>query len=342
MNIVFIVLFVMLLYMRKRMLSLPDFKQKQVILAFLSRGERLSFKNDNVIIKDKDGVIKHQSTCYKLFTLFIVGHASITTGLLQRSKKFGFNLILMGHNLRVYGQFNYKTEGNFLLRHKQYKRDDILIARHLVYNKLSEQCESLKSIRKKNEKLTEAIKKIKGYRSDLFQQELKIQSFLGLEGVSARLYFQQMFGEFNWKGRKPRAKRDTTNTLLDIGYTLLFNFVEGLLNQYGFDLYQGVYHQNFYQRKSLVCDLVEPFRTIIDGKIRKAHRLGQINEDDFDIRHDQYLLFGEGSKKYSTLMLEEIMKHKQDIFLYVQNYYRCFMKGKEIDEYPIFSRFKGN
>ena len=51
------------------MMSLPDFKQKQIILALLNMGEKLSFKNDNIVITDVDGKIKHQSTCYKLFAL---------------------------------------------------------------------------------------------------------------------------------------------------------------------------------------------------------------------------------------------------------------------------------
>ena len=51
---------------------------------------------------------------------------------------------------------------------------------------------------------------------------------------------------------------------MDIGYTYLFNFIDALLRLYGFDTYLGFYHKEFYQRKSLVCDVVEPFRCIID------------------------------------------------------------------------------
>lgn len=59
-----------------------------------------------------------QSTCYKLFALFIVGHISITSGLLQRSKKFGFSITMFSYGLIPYGTWQYKTEGNFLLRQK--------------------------------------------------------------------------------------------------------------------------------------------------------------------------------------------------------------------------------
>lgn len=322
------------------MLSAPDFKQKQIALAFLSRGDKLSFKNDNIVIKDCDGITKHQSTCYRLFTLFVVGHACITTGLLQRSKKFGFNLILMGHNLNTYGQFNYKTEGNVLLRQKQYNRQGLAIAQHLVNNKIEQQKTALKQIRQKDQQLKTSIKQLQDYQNKVQTKATDLYSLLGIEGVASKVYFQNMFAQFDWHGRKPRAKRDIINTLLDIGYTLLFNLMEGLLNQYGFDTYQGVYHQNFYQRKSLVCDLVEPFRVIIDTRIRKAYNTGQINEEDFDIMQGQYRLFGANSKKYLAFLLESLMEHKQAMFLYVQTYYRCFIRDKEVSDYPLFNKFK--
>ena len=139
--------------------------------------------------------------------------------------------------------------------------------------------------------------------------------------------------------QKSRTK-DPTNTLLDIGYTLLFNFIEGLLNLYGFDLYRGVYHKKFYQRKSLVCDLVEPFRPAIDSRIRKAYSLGQVNKEDFNLTQGQYRLYGEKSRSYIKFLLEEIVIHKQGMFKYVQQYYRSFMRDKPIENYPLFDKFK--
>jgi len=82
-------------------------------------------------------------------------------------------------------------------------------------------------------------------------------------------------------GRYPRTKIDKNNLLLDMGYTFLFHFIETLLCLYGFDLYEGFYHKRFYQRKSLVCDVQEPFRCIIDEALKKAYNLGRISEKDF-------------------------------------------------------------
>jgi len=318
------------------MMSLPDFKQKQIIIALLSHGEKLSFKNDNVVITDANGKIKHQSTCYRLFALFIVGHISITSGLLQRSKKFGFSITLFSYGLIPYGMWQYKSEGNFLLRQKQYKYDSSDLARHIVSNKIAQQILQLEKRRGASVELKSAISKLYEYRDRLSEENLDFQTILGLEGVASRLYFSYMFDNIEWQGRTPRIKKDIVNLLLDIGYMQLFHIIDAMLNLYGFDTYKGVYHKEFYQRKSLVADIIEPFRPIVDYRIRKAFNLGQINESDFDVIDGQYRLFGDKAKPYTTWLLEAILEYKNEMFVYVQQYYRAFMQERALGAYPQF------
>lgn len=318
------------------MMSLPDFKNKQIIIAFLSYGDKMSFRNDNIVITDSEGRIKHQSTCYRLFALFIVGHITVTTGLLQRAKKFGFNLFFFTHGLKFYGGWQYKTEGNVILRQKQYLYIGTEIARHIVKNKILCQAVCLKKRRNKPVVLSEAIKILSDYADRISEDKLNFQDILGIEGAAARLYFVRMFDEIEWHGRMPRAKRDIPNLLLDIGYTLLFNIIDGLLNLYGFDVYKGIYHKEFYRRKSLVSDIIEPFRPIIDYQIRKAYKLGQVKPNDFDYINGQYRLFGKKAAPYMTMFLDVILKHKDGMFIYVQRYYRNFIKGLPISSFPIF------
>lgn len=318
------------------MMSLPDFKEKQIIFALLSYGDKLSFKNDNLIIKDKEDKIKLQISCYRIFTVFVIGHLSITSGLIQRAEKFGFSIVLMTHSLRVYANISFKCEGNVLLRKKQYEYDSLEIGTFIIKNKILNQIDTLKKIRNKSESLKEAINQMEKYIEELNKPNLKLTSILGIEGIASKIYFKNMFYDFAWEARRPRVKHDMINCLMDIGYTLLFNLIEGLLNIYGFDVYNGVLHRQFYQRKSLVCDLVEPFRTLIDSKIKTAINLGQCKADDFNIIQDRYCLYGKNSTKYLKILMEPLIENKQDIFLYVQQYYRSFMRSKPINEYPVF------
>jgi len=316
------------------MLTAPDFKEKQIIFAILSHGERLSFKNDNVIISDENG-IKHQSSCYRLFALIIVGHISITSGLLMRSKKFGFSIILMSHGLVTYGIWSAKAEGNVLLRQKQYKYDSLDIAKYLVQTKIDQQIQSLNVIRNKSENLKKNIANLKNYKIRVLEEKNQLNDCLGFEGMASKLYFKNLFADIGWNGRKPRAKHDLPNVLLDIGYTQLFNLIEALLNLYGFDIYKGFYHQTFYQRKSLVCDMVEPFRPWVDRRIRKAFHLNQVHEKDFLFKDGQYRLFGKNSKPYLAFLLKNLLLQKNTMFYFIQAFYRSFMQEKTIQEYPI-------
>ncbi|MBD3790161.1 MAG: type V CRISPR-associated endonuclease Cas1 [Campylobacterales bacterium] len=319
------------------MLSLPDFKEKQIVVALLSYGDRVSFKNDNIIIAHENG-IKHQSSCHRLFALFIVGHITITSGILQRSKKFGFSIVMMTHGLIPYGSWFAAAEGNVILRSKQYGYEGNEIAMHIVKNKIERQIAALKKRREKSEKLKNALLKLTEYRARLDEpEEIDLQSLLGMEGIASRVYFGAMFEEIEWHGRQPRAKRDIANLLLDIGYTQLFHLVDAMLGLYGFDTYKGVYHQDFYQRKSLVCDIVEPFRTIIDQRVRKAFALGQVKKEDFSVVSGQYRIFGQDSKPYVRLLLQELLEHKNDIFLYIRGYYRAFMQSKPIEQFPVYN-----
>lgn len=317
------------------MLSLPDFREKNIVICFASEGQKVSFKNDNLIIKDAEENTVLQTTCHKIFSLWIVGHTSITSGILERSKKFAFSIYLLSYSHRPYGLWSSAMEGNFLLRRKQYDYNKLDIARHLVFNKITNQTALLKSIRDKPQDTADAIQKMTEYAQQT-GTAADLQMLLGLEGVASRLYFGRWFAGMEWNGRKPRTKIDIINTTLDIGYTYLFNIIECMLNLYGFDLYQGVYHRSFYQRKSLVCDMVEPFRCIIDKQIKRAYGLKQMQKDDFMEQKGQYFLKIEKNKDYTRWLIQSILEHKENIFNYVQEYYRCFMRGKVIKCYPVF------
>ncbi len=42
------------------------------------------------------------------------------------------------------------------------------------------------------------------------------------------------------------------------------------------------------------------------------------------------------NKEYNKLFFDALVPYKQEIFKYVQSYYRCFMGGKDITQYPKF------
>ena len=161
------------------------------------------------------------------------------------------------------------------------------------------------------------------------------QELLGLEGSTTKHFFKLYFKELNWIRRSPRSKVDQYNTLLDIGYTIVFNVIEALLKLHGFDTYKGVYHTLFFQRKSLACDFVEPFRCIIDKALVKAYHLKQIKNEDFTIEDNKYLLSYQKQQHYVKIFTEAIMDNKEGIFSYIRDVYYVILNDK--DDLPVFS-----
>ncbi len=311
------------------MLSLPDFKEKQILFVQGKdiEKDKIRFSNDNICLT-KENRISDQVSCHKIFALFVIGDCSLTTVLIRNCQKYGVSLFLLKYNFETYGRIIATAEGNYLLREKQYRLENELeIAQKIISNKLENQIFLL--TQSKKESSAEYLRGLKRKISLIKDGK----DLLGLEGCASKFFFQDYFEELGWFKRMPRTKIDITNGLMDLGYTLLFNFVDGLLGIYGFDTYKGFYHRLFFQRKSLTCDLVEPFRSIIDKQILKSYNLGQINKNDFKFIKGRYVLSYEEQRKYLEIFSQAIMDRKEQIFSYIRDFYYFIMQGSE---FPIF------
>jgi len=315
------------------MISAPDFKEKQILFVQSERGSenRIKFNNDNLVFL-KDNVIVNQLSCHKIFAVFIAGDISITSVLIEKCVKYGISLCLLKSNLELYAEIASRAEGNYLLRNKQYKNSpegELDLAKCVVKNKINNQLALLRMEKKADEAIEVAVKgAVAKTEATNDGQEL-----LGIEGNMTKTFFRLYFSELGWQRRMPRTKFDPYNVLLDIGYTFLFNYVDALLRLHGFDTYKGFYHKLFFQRKSLTCDIVEPFRCIIDRQLLKSFNLKQISEKDFKIMSGRYVLEYSKSQKYAEIFLGAITDRKEEIFSYVKDFYRHIMnkERKHVD-----------
>jgi len=229
------------------MITLPDFKQKQVLFIQTERNasNKIKFQNDNIVFTKDDAVV-NRASCHKVFAVFIIGEISITSELMKKGLEYGVSLFFLKNNFEVYAAINSAAEGNYLLRMRQYEQkpeEELFIAKRIVSNKVANQLRLLKErkigqqfLQKENE----VMSAIDGAQTH--------ESLLGMEGNASKEFFGAYFGPIGWSWRQPRVKHDIPNFLLDIGYTMMFNFVDALLRLYGFDTYKGCYHKLFFQR----------------------------------------------------------------------------------------------
>ncbi|MFN3916990.1 MAG: type V CRISPR-associated endonuclease Cas1 [Flavobacteriales bacterium] len=273
----------------------------------------------------------------KILALMVVGHTTLTSALIESCNKHGIPIVVMKPNFRPVFYFGNMAEANFLLRKKQFEfpKGNLDIAKQLIINKAHNQWSLLNKTREKTDKIKLAKSNIEKSIA-LMEDVSDYRELMGLEGKVAKLYFQAYFEFADWKNRMPRVKQDTINATLDIGYTILFNYIESMTRLFGFDPYIGVYHQLWFRRKSLVCDLMEPFRCIIEHQIRKSIKYGTFKPTDFELVKNSNYLKSEHRRVYTRVFYEAIINNKSEIYRYIQQYYRCFMGKKSVNQYPTF------
>ncbi|MBR4156864.1 MAG: type V CRISPR-associated endonuclease Cas1 [Bacteroidales bacterium] len=288
-------------------------------------------------VKEDGNVTLTKMPFQKILMLFIVGHITITTPLIEKCKKFNVALVVVNFNLRPVFYWADSAEANYILRKKQYSLDknDISIAKILVKNKIENQIGLLKKTRMKDELTVETISSLSRIHNIIDLQD-DYNKLMGIEGLVSKKFFSAYYQKNNWIARRPRVKCDPINSTLDIGYTILFNYIECFVRMFGFDIYAGVYHRLWFKRKSLICDLMEPFRCVIDNAVRTAFNKKQCSEKDFKNEKGEWRLKYEKNKDYTKLFYDALMPYKTEVFKYIQSYYRCFMQSKPVECYPNF------
>lgn len=228
------------------------------------------------------------------------------------------------------GKFQGKTEGNVLLRRKQYRmadaEDSLDCAKNMIYAKAYNSQKILKRVLKDHaekiqaEKIQEAIVSIRDMMQDIMQVNNK-DSLRGLEGSVARYYFT-VFDEmilkqrehFYFLSRNKRPPKDRVNAMLSFVYALLTNSVQSALEAVGIDSYVGFFHTDRPGRASMALDCAEELRAFMADRLVLNMINKQIIKDkDFEIKeNDAVLLNDKGRKK----VIEQWQKRKQETILH--------------------------
>lgn len=315
------------------MLSLHDFREKRILVVISEKNidHQIRFWNSNIRLY-RDESPYEQISCHLVFSLFIIGNATLTTTLIQKAQQYGISIHLLNRSFRQYAEIPAATEGNTLIRRLQYtatSTTEFEMAKKLMQNKLRNQIILLKEYEHHA-----AAQDIEKRLLTKVQEAQNEKELLGLEGNASNIYFTNLFREIGWNRRAPQTREDIPNLLLDIGYSFLFNLNDGLLRLFGFDTFKGYYHKLFFQRKSLACDTMEPMRMLIDKALIKAYRLSRISNRDFRYKNGSFE-FKPGSeirKKYSSIFFSNLLENRESIYAYIREHYLHVANRKK---YPL-------
>lgn len=83
------------------------------------------------------------------------------------------------------------------------------------------------------------------------------------EGHAAKVYFNALFGmEFT------RSEECVTNAALNYGYGILLSAFNREITACGYLTQLGIFHSNMFNPYNLSCDLMEPFRVLVDRLVK--------------------------------------------------------------------------
>lgn len=98
-----------------------------------------------------------------------------------------------------------------------------------------------------------------GLRLSKLIPEVRSGDTTNREAHAARLYLQAMFG-----GDFSRDDDTSINAALDYGYAILLSAVNREIVARGYLTQMGICHKSEYNQFNLGCDLMEPFRPVVD------------------------------------------------------------------------------
>ena len=282
----------------------------------ITKQSKISYKNRFLVVKqESEEKFIHLSEIDTIIVDSI--SVSISAYLLKELSDYKINIIFCDEKHNPFGELS-----SYYSRHNTSKQ----INEQIKWKKLSKDMLWVKIIENKILNQARLLKKIKSSKYKLllsYIDEIKIGDKTNREGHAAKVYFNELFGK-NFS----RNDSNDINAALNYGYAVLLSTFNKEIVSNGYLTQLGIHHKNEFNEFNLTCDMMEPFRIIIDNfvyynkerKFDSSYKLDIVN-----IFNNTYKYLG---KKY---VLKDIIK------MYVKNTLDAIndikkYKGYEYDE----------
>ena len=285
--------------------------------------------------------------------IIIDGHTgNITFEAIRWLSKHNINITLLNWNGQLLANVMPEQPKSGKLRIKQYQKylnsmDRFEIALKIVQTKVEQSLNLLEELSRFYESVDIVNIRKSAEKEDLFllgimknseNQDISksIKQLMTYEGRIARVHydnltaiFNQLNPEFNFTGRKNKANSrnynasDEINALLNYGFAILESEIRKGTNSIGLDYSIGFLHEINQSRTSLVYDIQELFRWLIDISVIQLLEDNKIKKSDFIITENYHTRLGESVAK---LLIEKINSNFN---------VRCNYKNNKLYSYQI-------
>lgn len=283
----------------------------------ISNQSKLSYKNRFLVVKqDNDEKYVHLS---EIDTIIVDSIAvSISTYLLKELSDSKINIIFCDEKHNPFGELSsyYSSHNTSKKIQKQInwlKENKDKMWQNIIKNKIINQALMMKKINSNKYEL------LLTYIEDVLSADKTNR-----EGHAAKVYFNELFGK-----DFVRNESDNINAALNYGYAILLSTINKEVISNGYLTQMGIHHKNEFNEFNLSCDLMEPFRIVIDNFVYYNQEKELNTEFKLDIVNIFNSRYTYENKKYT---LKDIIK------LYVKNTLEAL---DEPDKYKGFSIYEG-
>lgn len=215
---------------------------------------KLTYKNDYLIVRGEDVNMVHLS---EISTLLIdTTMVSITAYLLCELVKNKIKVVFCDERrnpvselIPYYGCHNSSKRVMTQITWDDHFKKTVWTA--IVRQKIKNQAMLLKVLNKPE------YSKLEGYI-----QELEFYDATNREGHAAKVYFNSLFGK-----NFCREAANDINAALNYGYAIILSTFNKEIVSKGYLTQLGIGHKNEFNFFNLSCDLMEPFRVLVDSVV---------------------------------------------------------------------------
>ena len=281
----------------------------------ISNQSKLNYKNRFLVVKqDNDEKYIHLS---EIDTIIVDSIAvSISSYLLKELSYSKINIIFCDEKHNPFGELSsyYSSHNTSKKIQKQInwsKENKDLIWQSIIKNKIINQALMLHKIKSDKYEL------LLSYIEDVLASDKTNR-----EGHAAKVYFNELFGK-----DFVRNDSDNINAALNYGYAILLSTINKEVISNGYLTQIGIHHKNEFNEFNLSCDLMEPFRIIIDNFVyfNQDRELNtQYKLDIINIFNNRY------NYENKNYVLKDIIK------MYVKNTLESIEKPENYKEFSVY------
>ena len=273
-----------------------------------------------VNIKDR----KVEIAAKKVQSILITTGVHFSSDFIKLANDHNIDVVLLDKYGFPFGRFwNGKMGSTAAIRKAQLiaseNIDGLKVIKKWTVTKLANQRDFLKELKsrrpEKESQFNPAIEQIDKCinKIDLIEGSLSSirNQIMGIEGTAAAAYWKILGqlppDEFRFNKRSQHPALDPANAMINYAYGVLYSKVEKACIIAGLDPYIGFLHSDNYNKKSLIFDLIEPFRYCADNVVIKLFTGRKIKNKMFHKQSSGSIVLEKSAKELLLNALNEYL-----------------------------------